>query len=297
MAISGYLPKHLEVGARTAVLASKAKDDLPYQRVAQEVDLTAKTQTLVDLGGMPVPTESAKVVESMIEKTKDVEPKDWYLTLSISQNAIDDDQTSTLESQFKNLLPAFQRHINSKVFTVLNAGDGTTYGYCYDGQQFFDSDHADPGAKYTTDQDNEYDLALNLANFNTVYGAARKFKDDQGNYMNLMYDLLVCSTVLRYPAAQIAENAQASGTANREINPYEGQLGYITVPEFDDAAWVLVASKEPVKPLLVPIRKRPVLLNQWFDSQAGDGGIHYFQYHARYDVVYGDWRTAIMGNS
>jgi hypothetical protein len=47
MAISGNLPKHLEVAARTGVLASPARDDLPYRQVAMEADLTAKTTTLV----------------------------------------------------------------------------------------------------------------------------------------------------------------------------------------------------------------------------------------------------------
>jgi len=53
----------------------------------------------------------------------------------------------------------------------------------------------------------------------------------------------------------------------------------------------------PEKPMFLAVRKRPALLNMWFDSQAGDGGMHYFQYHARYVVGYGDPLLAIMGNT
>jgi len=52
-----------------------------------------------------------------------------------------------------------------------------------------------------------------------------------------------------------------------------------------------------VKPIVLGIRKRPTLHNMWFDSQQPDGGYHYFQYHARYVGVYGDWRLAYQGNT
>jgi len=297
MAISGNLPKHLEVGARTAALTSPVRDDFQYRRVAMELDLTQKTTDLVDLGGMPAPTNNPAVVDSLIEKTMQVTPKDWYLTLHISQNAIDDDQTGSLERNFRNLNPAFQRHLDSYTFTVLNAGDGTTYGSAYDTQDFFDSDHADLGASYTTSQDNEGALTLSLDNFDTALTAARQFVDDQGNYQNYLYNLLVCNTALERTAANICTNSEAYDTGNREMNPYSGRFTFFSRPELDSTAWYIIASSEPVKPIILGIRKRPTLHNMWFDSQQEDGGIHYFQYHARYVAVYGDWRLAYQGNT
>lgn len=297
MATSGNLPRHLEVAARTGVLASQAKDDMPYRRVAAEVDLTAKSTNFVDLGGMPAPSNNPKAVDTLIEKGKDVEPEDWYLTLSISQNAIDDDQTARLESSFKNLMPAFQRHINSRVFTVLNAGDTTTYGLSVDSLAMFSNSHIWPGASYNTAQDNLNGSVLALDTFNTIWVAARGFRDDQGNYFNFNYNLLVCHPTNNLIAANITGNRESYDTGNREMNPYAGAVSYITVPEFDTTAWVLIAANETSKPMFVAIRKRPQLLNMWFDSQQPDGGRHYFQYHGRYTVQYADWPTAIMGNS
>jgi len=297
MAISGNLPKHLEVAARTGILASPPRDDMPYRRVAMEVDLTAATQQLVDLGGMPLPTNDPKVVDTLIEKTKAVTPQDWYLTLHISQNAIDDDQTGRLESNFKNIVPAFQRHINSRVFTVLNSADGVTESTGLDGLALFDANHKYAGAQYATVQDNEYALALSLDNFNTVWVAARAFVDDQGNYFNYNYNLLVVHPTSNVIAYNITGNPEAMDTANRERNPYATGLSYITSPYLDTTAWMLIAESEPTKPLVVAIRKRPALLNMWFDSQQPDGGYHYFQYHGRYVVEVGDWPLAIMGNT
>lgn len=297
MAVSGNLPKHLEVAARTGVLGAQARDDMPYRRVAMEVDLTAASTTFVDLGGMPIPTENPKLVDTMIEKGKTVEPKDWYLTLHISQNSIDDDQTGQLESRFRNVLPAFQRHINDQTFTVLNAGDTSTYGTGITNEsEFFANAHIYEGAANQTAQNNLFDLTLSLDNFNTVWVAMSQFKDDQGNYYNLNPNLLVVNPSNNIIAANITGNAQAYDTANREMNPYTG-VNYITVPQFDTTAWVLIDESQPVKPLFVAIRKRPQLLNMWFDSQQEDGGVHYFQYHGRYVVGYGDPLLAAMGKS
>lgn len=297
MAISGNLPNHLVVAARTGILSAVPNPKTPWRRVAMEIDLTASTTTLVDLGGMPYPTQDAAVVQSMIEKSKTVTPEDWNLTLHISDNAVRDDQTASLLQKFQNLMPAYDKHINSRVFTVLNAGDGQTYGACYDGQDFFDSDHVDKGAHYTTNQDNEATLTLSLDNFNTAWVAANAFVDDQGQYTQYNYNLLVCHPTNNVVAANITGNTDAMDTGNREVNPYAGNFSYIMAPELDTNAWYIIAESESVKPLYVAFKKRPQLQEIWFDPQQPDGGMHYFKYHARYVVGYGDWRLAYQGQT
>jgi phage major head subunit gpT-like protein len=297
MATAGNLPKHLEVAARSAVLGAKARDDMPYRLVASEFDLTSASTTLVDLGGMPQPSRNARVVETLVEKSKTVVPQDFYLTLSLTQNAIDDDQTGTIERQFGNVLPAFQRDINSKVFTYLNAGDTTTYGLSVDGLALFSSSHVYPSAAYQTAQDNLNALAISIDNFTTTWVTARQFRDDQGNFLNLDYKLLVTNPTNIREAANITGNQSAYDTANREDNPFAKMgMSYLTVPEFDTTAWVLVADA-PEKPMFVAIRKRPALNDMWFDAQTGDGGTWYWQYHGRYVVDYGDPLLCIMGNT
>lgn len=298
MAISGNLPKHLEVAARTGVLGARAQDNMPYRRVAMEVDLTAAATTFVDLGGLPVPTQDPKAVDTMVEKGKTVEPVDWHITVHISQNAIDDDQTGSLEGKFRDILPAFQRHINDLTFVVLNAGDAATYGTGITlATTFFADSHLYPGAKNTTAQDNKAALTLSADNFNTAWVAYAQHKDDQGNYYNLNGNLLVCHPTNNVIAANITGNPQQYDTANREMNPYSGGVRYITVPQFDTTAWVLIDESYPVKPLFVAIRKRPTLQDMWFDAQMPDGGYHYFKYHGRYVVGYGDPLLAYMGNT
>ena len=298
MAISGNVPNHLVVGAKTGLLYTPPNDQLPYRLVATVFDQTEKTSTRVDLGGMPTLTQNPYQVDTLVERSKTITPEDWYLTLTITRNAVNDDQTGGLLTRFKNVMPAFERHINSRVFTVLNAGDAATYGTGITAAStFFADSHLYPGGKNTTGQDNKYALNLSLDNFNTVWVAAQGFKDDAGNYNNHNFNLLVVNQSNNVTAANITGNVQAMDTGNREMNPYSGRVSYITAPEFDTNAWVLVAGSESAKPLYVAIKQRMMLTESSFDGNTEGGGTYKFVYHARYVVGYGDPLLAIMGQT
>lgn len=297
--ISGNVPGHLLVAARTGFLSAMRQRTYNWQRIAMLHNMTSNSDTLVDLGAAPMPTnsKSGATIQDMIERTKTVRPVDWDITTWISYNAVKDDQTGSLERRVRSAGDNFQKHINSRVFTVLNAGDNQTYGAAYDGQDFFDSDHVDKGAAYTTAQDNEYALGLTLDNFETVMVAAQQTRDDQGEFFEYMYDLLVVHPTNERIAAQIAANPLAYDTANRENNPYSGKVSYITSPYLDTTAWHLIASSEEVKPLIVAMREQPNLQSAWFEPKAPDGGRYYFKFYARYEVHFGLWQLAYQGNT
>lgn len=297
--ISGNVPKHLVVGARTGFLVGMRARQYPYLRVAQEFPMAARAVDLVDLGAAPMPVNSkaGRTVQDFIEKTKALTTEEWDITVWISRNAIEDDQTGSLERKVRSAGDNFRKHMNKRTFQVLNSGDTSTYGLCYDGSEFFDNDHVDDGAHYQTNQDNEYALALTIDNFETVKVAADLFVDDQGQYVQNIFDLLVVPPAYERVAAQIAGNREAYDTANREMNPYAGRVDYIVSPDLDSTAWFLVASNEQIKPLIIAMREQPGLLSAWFDPEAPDGGRFYFKFYARYELHYGDWRLAVMGNT
>lgn len=298
MTSRGNLPNHLLVAARTGVLVPAERvTSMPWRRIALPVNLTAKSTTLVDIGGMPLPTKQPQVVQDMIEKARDISPEDWYISVSISQNLIDDDQTGQILSKFRGVGGSFMKYLNTRVFQALNAGDGSTISTCYDGSDLFDDDHIDDGADYQTAQDNEYALALTPDNFKTVWVAANQTKDDKGNYNEYVYDLLVTNPSLITEASNITNNEWEFGSGDRTRNPFDGRLSYMTNPNLDTNAWHLIASSETTKPIIVGIRKAPTLIGLKFDAQEEDGGAHIFTYHARDVVVYGDWRLAYQGNT
>jgi phage major head subunit gpT-like protein len=297
MTISGNVPQHLVVGARTGFLAALKTTPQPWQRVAGTFNMGAKSIDLVDLGTAPMPVEGNMVIQSFIEKSLTVKPRDWNITVGLSYNATKDDQTGNLDTKVRSAGENFQRAMNAIVFKALDAGDAATYGLCYDGNEFFDGAHIDKGADYQTGQDNVDALALSLDNFTTELVKARAFVDDRGDFTDFPYDLIVTSPTLEYTAAQITGNVQAYDTASREANPYAGKFSYIISPYMSSTAWVLLASGVTQKPLYLAMREQPNLQDAWFDPAGADGGMYYFKFYARYNVFYGDWRLAIMGNS
>ncbi len=302
--ISGNVPTHLVVAARTGFLTALAVPDMPWTRIANTLNMDAKSIDLVDLGAAPMPTQSkgGLQVQDFIERNIQVKPVDWEIVVFISYNAVKDDQTGNLENRVKAAGENFQIHLNNRVFAALDAGDGTTYGVCYDGLSFFNDAHVDKGAHYTTGQDNKFALALSaagstLANFDVVNIASQKYRDDQGEFVNFVGNLLAAPPDLEFYAAQVCNNPTSADTANRVANPFSGRKQYITSPQLASTAWFLIDESRTTKPFIVAMREQPSLQDAWFDPLAADGGRYYFKFYARYEVYYGDWRLATMGNT
>ena len=245
----------------------------------------------IHAGGMP---QSGDFPERAIM----IYPVDWEVVIPVTHNAIDDDLTGDIERKARSAGIQFQRHMDWVGFDALNGGDGTDWGYCYDGNEFFDTAHADPNASYTTSQSNLGTSTLTLDNFKTIKIAAAKLKDNIGQPMGLSHNLLVVPPDLEYEAAQICTNVDAYDTANREKNPYAGSTNYLVAPGgwMDTTAWVIVDTSTGLMPLMMIVRKAPSL-SIWDEELAADGGIRYYKLHARYNIAYLDWRLAYMGKS
>lgn len=300
MTISGEVPALLKMAAQTGFLTS-AQPPVPlYSPIASTFDMPANAIDLVDIGGAPMPTQTKGQpnIQGFIEKTLAVKPKDWDIEVMISYNAVRDDKTGQLERRARAAGDNFQRHLAQQAYQALNDGDATTnFGAGYDGLALFSNSHVDKGAAYTTLQDNLDALTLSLTNFGTVYIKAQKTRDDHGVFTQYNYNQLVVPPDLATVAWQIS-TVKGGQETTTNANPYAGLMKPpIVMPQLDSTAWALVASDENVKPIIVVMRERPNLQATWFDPHGPDGGTYFFKFHAAYDHVPGEWRTAYMGNT
>lgn len=222
---------------------------------------------------------------------------DWEIAIGIYHNAIDDDKAGDLEAWARGAALNFEKHKDYMAFSLLNAGDGSTYGLCYDGLSFYNDSHKDPGAEYQTTQDNKYAVTLSLDNFETVKVAASKFLNSRGQPVGFNHNLLIVPPDLERTGAQVSSNPEAYDTSNREKNPYSGSVRLLVAPGgwLDTTAWMVIDTSMPQKPVYIQTRKNADLVI-WDDETQG-GGIRYFKWHARYNGFYGDWRLAIMGQT
>jgi phage major head subunit gpT-like protein len=297
MTISGNVPQHLVVGARTGFLTAVSETRFNWQTVAGLINMTGKSQDLVDLGAAPMPVEDlgGGPMRHFIEKSVNVKPRNWVVKVGISYNAVQDDQTSSLFTKVRSAGENFQRAINNLVFKALDAGDASTYGLCYDGLTFFNDAHVDKGAHYQTAQDNLFANAASVASWNTGYVLAKSFRDDQGEFVDHEYNIFLTSPTLRDVAFQVCGNPQKGGQANFDINSYLGVSTPLINPNIGSTCYMGLCTTEVAKPIYVAMREEPSLQDYGFDPDAADGGEYWFKFYSRYNVVYGDWRLAFLG--
>lgn len=300
--ISGNVPNHLVAMAKTGFLTAPRKTVPAWMRIAKMFKMDLATQTLVDIGGAPMPIrERGKVVvQDFIEKSLSVYPITFPVIVGVSGNAVKDDQTGLLLSKVRSAGSNYDRHIAQQAFQALNDGDSVTAGIVtagYDGLALFSNSHVDKGGAYQTAQDNLDSLSLTMTNFETVLTKAQLFRDDQGEFTDYGYDTLVVDPTNRRAAYNITDNDEDAGTTDRAKNPYAGKFSTVVSPKLDAGAWFVTASQEETKPIIIVMREEPNLESAWFDPLQAEGGVYYFKFTGRYNFFPGDWRTAAMGHS
>ena len=293
------IAQRLNYGVRSGFLKGQKTYAPVRSAFVRETTSTGKQEDYSDVGTVPMPVAYDDMVQvrGTHEVSLTITNKDYEITIGIAHNAINDDRVGDLDTWARQAGRNFEKHMDKLCFLALNAGDASTYGLCYDGQNLFSASHSDSGAEYTTAQDNEYGLTLTLDNFETVRVAGQNFVDGRGEYVMYDHNLIITAPALERTAKNITGNVEAYDTASREQNTYAGQVrGPLVSPWLDSTAWFLVAQDEMVKPIILQIRQAP-LMTVWDDERQSEGGVRYYKFHGRYNVGYGDWRTAIMGNS
>jgi phage major head subunit gpT-like protein len=136
---------------------------------------------------------------------------------------------------------------------LLINGDSAT---AYDGSAFF--------ANRSVNDNLLAGNGTTLANLDTDLNAAlvamAKFKDDQGEPLNIRGNLIVCPVALENTFRRLVESrADPTATGGVDtLNPYAGRLQVISDPRLDADDvndWYLLATNEIVKPLVYSKRQ------------------------------------------
>lgn len=315
---------HLQAGARTGFLKGSEEYTPLRSPFVREFPSDSAFEEYADMGNPPWPLLNegkkgaagtdgrtskpqvnemdegrALTVVGGVERGLIVYNLGFEMTTSVSHSAINFDKAGDLEGWARSAGANYQKYLDYLCFDALNSGGATTnYGACYDGLSFFNDSHVDAGAEYTTTQDNNYALGLTLDNFETVMVAAAGFRGTRGQPVGSNHNILVVPPDLRREAHQITDNEWAYDTANRERNPYDGNISMIVAPGgwLDTTSWYLLDGSDPsVKPVGLQIVSAPDL-EEWDDLKIGNG-VRYFRFFFHAAAFYGDWRKAILGNT
>jgi len=217
------------------------------------------------------------------------EHEKYGLKTVITEEMIDDAQFRVIEQNTKNIAYAGNRYIETSAANVFNngwtAGGGTEDTHTSGGDSYalFYASH--PRADGGTAISNTTSMDLAEDALETILVNMRATLDDRGQKMLVRPDTLIVPPALEREAKILLESSGRVGTANNDMNPYQGRLKLI-VWDFlsSDTAFFVLDSK--IHKINWFWRQRPYLKrNEDFDT----GNIEY-KYIARWSNGFSDWR-------
>lgn len=161
---------------------------------------------------------------------------------------------------------------------------------CYDSQFMVDTDHADPGGKYTTVQTNKGVTALSDITYAAARLAMGQFKDDYGRIVGLQGDILIVPSALEDTAKLILENEWNVDSMDRNFNVNRNTARLWVNPFLTDANdWFLAHVSSATKPFVIAMAQDN-MFTKVMDERARHEGRYLFGADAEFGLGFGNWR-------
>lgn len=240
--------------------------------------------------------------------------KEWDMAVDIPRKDI---ERAANISSLQGLNPYRQRiaempaqvkdHPVELAFDMIEIGDSSTYGTCFDGQNFFSTTHdysisAGTMSNLITDGAGTSvanlisDFTRCLARFKTfVYQQGGDTKTSHRRNLNkTMNNLLVVCPNELFGVFDQARTQERLATG--ETNPIQGRFQLISLPFSDTTDWYVFVLDSPLfRPFLFQMELPAELdMPTLQDESARERKIFTWGAYARYNVAYGAWWTGIM---
>jgi phage major head subunit gpT-like protein len=293
-------------GVQTIFQQALAAVPTSWQDLSTVIESDGPSETYSWMGQTAMPRAFARerVPRALMEQGFVLTNADYEDTIEVDSNAFKDDKTGQLNVRVRDLATRNIQFIDYLMLTKLAAG---ATDLCYDGLSFFNDNHVDPKAEYTTVQDNKFDLAVTdaataLSQLQAVLTSMRKFKDDRGIAVNAMGTHIVCAPALEFYFLQAMNSTLVPGSLST-TNVLTGRCKVVVNPwAATDTFWAVLDCSAPVRPLIYQHREGPTL-----DAYVPEGGRptwesfmrkrYLWGTFLRCAVGYGDWRRAALGKA
>lgn len=245
-------------GFRSLFEKGFAGADPLYPKLATVVESTTDKESYNWLGNAPAMREwtDERVPGALRTHEYEIANRKFEATIEVDRETFEDDRLSQVKPRIEELAVRAAVHPDELLCDLLNTGFSTT---CYDGQYFFDSDHSegDSGA-----QSNTLATALASASLETAVTTMMGFKDDQGKPLGVMPDTLLVGPDNFFTAREILNSVSIVVAGGTDVekpagNPLSGMLNLLISPHVGSGKWFVLATKYPVRPLLMQWRIRP----------------------------------------
>lgn len=277
-----------------------------------EIPSGAKSNTYDWLANMAGMREwiGPRIVESFKERSFEIINKHYEKTLEVNINSLEDSAVSAISDAGARqmiFLEGANKLDDDLLFnpssTAMGAVSGllavATSSTCYDGQNFFDTDHpTDLDATGTQSNYEAAAFALSSANFATARARMMGFKGENGRPLGIMPNLLVVPPALENTAHGIVTAlVGASGATNTQA----GLAKVEVIPELSalsDTAWYLFDTiSAGVKPFILQNRSplKMAMLSGPTDAPVFNRNAYEWGIDRRVGAGFGVWQRAFKG--
>lgn len=220
-----------------------------YEKIATVVPSTTESETYAWIGDIPGMREwvGDREIQNLTGSDYTIKNKDFELTVGVDRNAIEDDKFGLYRPSIQMLGESAAMHPDELIFELLK--DGFTEK-CFDGEAFFSASHK-IGEKTVS---NKGTAKLTLDAYVAARSAIMSLTNSKGRALGLVPNLLVVPPALEGVARSITQ----SDFINGSTNTMKGTAEALVVPQLagKDAAWYLLCTTRPIKPLIYQQRKK-----------------------------------------
>lgn len=192
-----------------------------------------------------------RLIQNLYTHEMLIRNRDYELTVAVARNDIEDDKLGVYAPRFADMGQATRQWPDQLVEERLQANPNG-----FDGVAMFAATHPlDPAGN----QDNDYALALNAANYRTNRQLMMAYTGEDGRPLKVVPNLLVVPPQLEGAAKDIVKaDKNAAGADNME----RGTADYRMVPALanEPTRWYLADSTKGILPWIFQLRRAPTLV-------------------------------------
>jgi len=270
----GYMALIVNKGTLGSIFTSlktiynKAFDSAPsdWQLTATLVPSTTKTNDYAWFGRFPKMRKwiGDKVTKHLKAHKYSITNDDFEATVEVERNDIEDDEIGIYNPMAQDA--GFSaKQLPDEIVTELK--DNAFVWKCYDGQNFYDTDHPVGKEDEQVSVSNKLTVALSAASVaaaDASFGLAEtmmmEFTDDEGRPLNLVPDILEVPPALKKVGRMLLEKEKLDDDSP---NPYYGTAKLLINPRLKSKTqWMLHCTVRPLKPYIYQERKKPVFVSQ-----------------------------------
>lgn len=258
-----------------------------YTEIATVTPSTTDSETYAWLGDIPGMREwiGDREIQNITASDYTIKNKDFELTVGVDRNAIEDDKIGLYKPSIQMLGASAASHPDELVYALLASGFEAK---CYDGKAFFATDH-EVGKNAVS---NKITSKLSLESYVTARAMMRGYKNSKGRSLALVPNLLVVPPALEAKAREILVAEFINGTKNT----MQGTAELHVEPRLtSDAAWFLLDTSRPIKPLIYQQRKKAKFVSKTAETDDNVFMSKKFIYGAdsRGNAGFGFWQMAV----